>query len=172
MEGVSDEVFVFFSVCLLSIGCGYLGDSLLSRNRARSISQSSNGAIDTSQGPPQASNNPRTGTGFSESEIALQDGQLPICPICLEQVSNAVETSWYFCIRADFVSFHLSSLPSSATFRKSHYMYAGQRPCILRGVLLGDVAANPRRSRPCTTLVPSRPAGDSPRVPRPRPALT
>ncbi len=121
MEGVSDDVFVFFSVCVLSIGCGYLGDRLLSRNPARSISQSTSGvaigpspgAVDSSQDPRQV--NPRTITGFSESEIAVRGGQLPSCPICLDQVSNAVETSWYLCMHHDdFVSFHSSFMPSPA----------------------------------------------------------
>ena len=119
MEGVSDDVFVFISVCLLSIGCGYLGDRLLSRNRVRSIPPSASeaigtstvgsphgpGAADNTQGPRPASADLRTAAGFSESEIAVQGGQLPMCPICLDQVSNAVETSWYLSkhYHADFI---------------------------------------------------------------------
>jgi hypothetical protein len=121
MEGVSDETLVFFSVCLLSMGCGYLGDKLLSRYRVRSVAIGPGavdgaGAVDSLRGPRQVNDNPRTTTGFSESEIAVQGGQLPLCPICLEQVSNAVETSWYLCVHhTDFMTFPSSFMPSPAT---------------------------------------------------------
>jgi hypothetical protein len=129
MEGVSEDVFVFFSVCLISIGCGYLGDRLLSRNQVRSIPQFASavdnpqdpGAVDSSQGPRSISTSPRTAPGYSESDIAVHEGQLPLCPICLDQVSNAVETSWYHHMHehTDLISRPSSPTPNQVTSRQS-----------------------------------------------------
>lgn len=106
MEGFSDDFLIFACVCVLSIGCGYILDKTFLSRRFPAIPSNNSPGIAPAASPrsrgvgpdPRHSSerqaSPRTEAGFSETQIALEQGELPQCPICLDQVANAVETSW------------------------------------------------------------------------------
>ncbi len=90
IEGFSDDFVYVIASCVLSTGAGFAWDHFMHRPSHNSSKRKVNGTV--CKFLPSNSDVPST---FSETAAALRDGQLPSCPICLELVRHAVETSWW-----------------------------------------------------------------------------
>jgi hypothetical protein len=90
VPGFSDDFIFMIASCGLTAGVGYavdkflpqLVDKLLSKRRVR-------GTV-----CKFLASNPTLPDSFSDTATAVMDGRLPTCPICLEIVRHAIETSW------------------------------------------------------------------------------
>ena len=89
IEGFSDDFIYLIATCAFTAGAGYVWDRYMPRIIEARTKRKLNGTV--CKFLPSNSSVPLT---FSETAAAIRDGQLPTCPICLELVRHAVETSW------------------------------------------------------------------------------
>jgi hypothetical protein len=90
VPGFSDDFVFLIASCGLTAGVGYafdiflpqLVEKFLCKRRVR-------GTVSKF-----LALNPTSPASFSDTATAVTDGRLPTCPICLEYVRHAIETSW------------------------------------------------------------------------------
>jgi hypothetical protein len=93
VAGFSNDFILMVGSCGLTAGIGYaidkfmpqLVETFLVKRRTRGAA----GTVCKFLAP-----NSTPSSSFSDTATAVLDGRLPICPICLEYVRHAIETSW------------------------------------------------------------------------------